>query len=160
MFQSVDRVPSPCQLDWSAEPLHLLHSPVRQQYQVHIETPATLCHTLSLSLSVVRHIWRSTTTSPTRPSLMSLLRYMDQLSQVSQCVQTPQLNCSYLCPLSLSDRYVLLGNHHDAWTFGAVDPNSGTAVLMELARALSDLRSKSQSPSTGSHTLPSLPPSL
>ena len=104
VFQSVDRVPSPCQLDWSAEPLHLLHSPVRQQYQVHIETPATLCHTLSLSLSVVRHIWRSTTTSPTGPSLISLLRYTVQLSQVSQCVQTPQLNCSDLCPLSLSLR--------------------------------------------------------
>ncbi|KAF8036421.1 hypothetical protein BT93_C2208 [Corymbia citriodora subsp. variegata] len=27
------------------------------------------------------------------------------------------------------DRYVLLGNHRDAWTFGAVDPNSGTAAL-------------------------------
>ena len=38
------------------------------------------------------------------------------------------------------DRYVLLGNHHDAWTFGAVDPNSGTAVLLELSRAFSDLR--------------------
>lgn len=32
------------------------------------------------------------------------------------------------------DRYVLLGNHRDAWTFGAVDPNSGTAVLLEVAR--------------------------
>ncbi|KAI5074216.1 hypothetical protein GOP47_0010815 [Adiantum capillus-veneris] len=32
------------------------------------------------------------------------------------------------------DRYVLLGNHRDAWTFGAVDPNSGTAALLEIAR--------------------------
>ncbi|XP_056693254.1 probable glutamate carboxypeptidase AMP1 isoform X2 [Spinacia oleracea] len=32
------------------------------------------------------------------------------------------------------DRYVLLGNHRDAWTFGAVDPNSGTAVLLDVAR--------------------------
>ena len=45
----------------------------------------------------------------------------------------------------LTDRYVLVGNHHDAWTFGGTDPNSGTAVLVELGRALSDLRSKSQS---------------
>ena len=37
---------------------------------------------------------------------------------------------------------VILGNHRDAWTFGAVDPNSGTAVLMEIARLLSDLRDK------------------
>lgn len=32
------------------------------------------------------------------------------------------------------DRYVLLGNHRDAWTFGAVDPNSGTAALLDIAR--------------------------
>lgn len=30
-------------------------------------------------------------------------------------------------------RYVILGNHRDAWTFGAVDPNSGTAVLLEAS---------------------------
>ena len=40
-----------------------------------------------------------------------------------------------------SDRFIILGNHRDAWVFGGVDPNSGTAVLMELARALSQLRS-------------------
>ncbi|CAA6662820.1 unnamed protein product [Spirodela intermedia] len=34
------------------------------------------------------------------------------------------------------DRYVLLGNHRDAWTYGAVDPNSGTAALLEVARRL------------------------
>ena len=43
---------------------------------------------------------------------------------------------------AFSDRFVILGNHRDAWVFGGVDPNSGTAALMELARALSDLRSK------------------
>jgi hypothetical protein len=25
------------------------------------------------------------------------------------------------------DRYVILGNHRDAWGFGAVDPSTGTA---------------------------------
>ncbi|KAK4343406.1 hypothetical protein RND71_036500 [Anisodus tanguticus] len=30
------------------------------------------------------------------------------------------------------DRFVILGNHHDAWTFGVVDPNSGTATLLEI----------------------------
>lgn len=29
-------------------------------------------------------------------------------------------------------RLVILGNHRDAWTFGAVDPNSGTAALLEV----------------------------
>ncbi|XP_059646533.1 probable glutamate carboxypeptidase AMP1 isoform X2 [Cornus florida] len=32
------------------------------------------------------------------------------------------------------DRFVLLGNHRDAWTYGAVDPNSGTAALLDVAR--------------------------
>ena len=34
---------------------------------------------------------------------------------------------------------VVLGNHRDAWVFGAVDPASGTATQMELARALGAL---------------------
>ncbi|KAI8502655.1 hypothetical protein Bbelb_193570 [Branchiostoma belcheri] len=37
------------------------------------------------------------------------------------------------------DRYVILGNHRDAWTFGAVDPNSGTACLLEITRALGEM---------------------
>lgn len=34
------------------------------------------------------------------------------------------------------DKYVVLGNHRDAWVYGAVDPSSGTATQMELARVL------------------------
>uniref|UniRef100_A0A2C9LCG1 glutamate carboxypeptidase II n=1 Tax=Biomphalaria glabrata TaxID=6526 RepID=A0A2C9LCG1_BIOGL len=37
------------------------------------------------------------------------------------------------------DRYVLFGNHRDAWFYGATDPVSGTAVLMEIARVMGDL---------------------
>ncbi|KAJ7555764.1 hypothetical protein O6H91_05G054000 [Diphasiastrum complanatum] len=37
------------------------------------------------------------------------------------------------------DRYVVLGNHRDAWTFGAADPNSGTSSLLEVARRLGNL---------------------
>jgi N-acetylated-alpha-linked acidic dipeptidase len=33
------------------------------------------------------------------------------------------------------DEWVLLGNHHDAWEYGGVDPSSGTATMMELTRA-------------------------
>jgi hypothetical protein len=28
------------------------------------------------------------------------------------------------------DRAVILGNHRDAWVFGAADPNSGTATML------------------------------
>jgi N-acetylated-alpha-linked acidic dipeptidase len=34
------------------------------------------------------------------------------------------------------DSLVILGNHRDAWTPGAVDPNSGTTALLETARGL------------------------
>ena len=34
------------------------------------------------------------------------------------------------------DQWVVLGSHFDAWTFGATDPNSGTAMLLTLAEAL------------------------
>jgi len=36
------------------------------------------------------------------------------------------------------DRYVMLGNHRDAWGYGAVDPNSGTAQMLEVARVLGE----------------------
>jgi N-acetylated-alpha-linked acidic dipeptidase len=42
-------------------------------------------------------------------------------------------------PGSDGDAWVVLGNHHDAWVFGAADPGSGTAVMLETARALGEL---------------------
>src|SRR5437763_2356446 len=37
------------------------------------------------------------------------------------------------------DRWVIMGNHRDAWVFGAVDPNSGTATMLEAGRAFGQL---------------------
>ncbi|KAL3663409.1 hypothetical protein V7S43_011814 [Phytophthora oleae] len=37
------------------------------------------------------------------------------------------------------DKRVILGNHRDAWVCGAVDPSSGSATLMAIARGLGDL---------------------
>ncbi|CAI0628575.1 unnamed protein product [Linum tenue] len=44
------------------------------------------------------------------------------------------------------DRFVLLGNHRDAWTFGAADPNSGTAALLEVAQRLGKLQKEGWKP--------------
>ncbi|XP_009591681.1 probable glutamate carboxypeptidase LAMP1 [Nicotiana tomentosiformis] len=44
------------------------------------------------------------------------------------------------------DRFVILGNHRDAWTFGAVDPNSGTAALLEIAQRLEKLQKRGWRP--------------
>jgi len=37
------------------------------------------------------------------------------------------------------DDVVIVGNHRDAWIYGGVDPSSGSAALMELARTLGSL---------------------
>ena len=37
------------------------------------------------------------------------------------------------------DDWVVTGNHRDAWVFGAVDPNSGTAAMLEMVHGFGDL---------------------
>lgn len=37
------------------------------------------------------------------------------------------------------DNWVVAGNHRDAWVFGAVDPNSGTAAMLETAHGFGEL---------------------
>ena len=37
------------------------------------------------------------------------------------------------------ERSVLLGTHHDAWTFGGVDPGTGTTAMLEVAKGLGAL---------------------
>ncbi|MGA7077542.1 MAG: M28 family metallopeptidase [Terriglobales bacterium] len=40
---------------------------------------------------------------------------------------------------SSPDEWVVAGNHRDAWVYGAVDPNSGTAAMLEAVHGLGDL---------------------
>ena len=42
--------------------------------------------------------------------------------------------------------WVIAGNHRDAWTFGAVDPNSGTAAMLEAVRGIGTLLKKGWRP--------------
>jgi N-acetylated-alpha-linked acidic dipeptidase len=37
------------------------------------------------------------------------------------------------------DEWVVLGNHRDAWVYGAVDPNSGTAAMLESVHGIAEL---------------------
>ena len=46
----------------------------------------------------------------------------------------------------LPDEWVVLGNHRDAWVFGGVDPSSGTASMMEMTRALGQLKKNGMRP--------------
>lgn len=44
------------------------------------------------------------------------------------------------------DELVLLGNHRDAWVCGAIDPNSGSSVLLEIARGYGELLKRGWKP--------------
>jgi N-acetylated-alpha-linked acidic dipeptidase len=47
---------------------------------------------------------------------------------------------------TLPDEWVVMGNHHDAWVFGGRDPSSGTATMMEMTRALGQLKTEGWRP--------------
>jgi len=40
---------------------------------------------------------------------------------------------------SSPDEWVVAGNHRDAWVYGAVDPNSGTAAMLETVHGVGEL---------------------
>ncbi|MBI1797544.1 MAG: M28 family peptidase [Candidatus Eisenbacteria bacterium] len=44
------------------------------------------------------------------------------------------------------DQWIMCGNHRDAWTYGAIDPNSGTITLLEMARGIGELAKKGWKP--------------
>jgi N-acetylated-alpha-linked acidic dipeptidase len=39
----------------------------------------------------------------------------------------------------IPDQWVVAGNHRDAWVYGAVDPNSGTAAMLEAVHGVGEL---------------------
>ncbi|KAL8280525.1 hypothetical protein RQP46_007173 [Phenoliferia psychrophenolica] len=59
---------------------------------------------------------------------------------------TPIWNTMAVIPGRLSDEVVIVGNHNDAWTFGAGDPNSGTASVHEIVKALGVLLEQGWTP--------------
>ncbi|MFZ0201559.1 MAG: M28 family metallopeptidase [Candidatus Sulfotelmatobacter sp.] len=44
------------------------------------------------------------------------------------------------------DEWVVAGNHRDAWVYGAVDPNSGTAAMLEAVHGVGELLKSSWKP--------------
>ena len=39
----------------------------------------------------------------------------------------------------LSDRFVIVGSHRDAWVYGAADPGGGGAVMLEVSSAMAQM---------------------
>ena len=46
----------------------------------------------------------------------------------------------------LPDEWVVAGNHRDAWVFGAVDPGSGTAAMLEAVHGIGVLLAQGWKP--------------
>jgi N-acetylated-alpha-linked acidic dipeptidase len=46
----------------------------------------------------------------------------------------------------LPDEWVVAGNHRDAWVYGAVDPNSGTAAMLEAVHGVGELQKSGWKP--------------
>lgn len=44
------------------------------------------------------------------------------------------------------DEWIILGCHYDAWSFGATDPNSGTAMLLSLSETLGKMAKAGKRP--------------
>lgn len=44
------------------------------------------------------------------------------------------------------EQKIIIGCHHDAWNFGASDPNAGTMVVLEAARVLSEQAARGDRP--------------
>ena len=58
---------------------------------------------------------------------------------VMEYKERPLYNVIAKLPGTDDGEWVILGNHHDAWVYGAADPGSGTASLLETARGLGTL---------------------
>lgn len=79
-----------------------------------------------LSSIGMKEIWRKKVSDSSPSYSISL--------QGEKKVATIQNVFAVIRGLEEPDRYILLGNHRDAWTYGAVDPHSGTAALLDIAR--------------------------
>lgn len=55
-------------------------------------------------------------------------------------------NTMAIIPGRIEDEIVVIGNHNDAWTFGAGDPNSGTASMLEVVKSFGHLMRRGWKP--------------
>ncbi len=60
-----------------------------------------------------------------------------KVQQERQLVETANV-LGFLRGAGRPDEWVVVGSHHDAWSFGAGDPNAGTILVFEAARAFAD----------------------
>lgn len=82
----------------------------------------------------------SYSTGPAPGSTISMTNLMEE-------VYTPIWNSIGIINGTIADETIVIGNHRDAWIIGgAADPNSGTAIIVELAKAYGSLLSQGWRP--------------
>lgn len=64
---------------------------------------------------------------------------IDRLVRVISPLISDKDVIGYIEGVEEPDKYIILGNHRDAWVFGAIDPSSGTCVLLEVIKAFGEL---------------------
>ena len=70
---------------------------------------------------------------------------LDMYNDVTDGI-TPIWNTYAVIPGPIKDEVIIVGNHRDAWVFGASDPNAGTAALYELVKGFGVLLKKGWKP--------------
>ncbi|KAI2468776.1 glutamate carboxypeptidase [Annulohypoxylon bovei var. microspora] len=69
------------------------------------------------------------------------------MSNLMEDEYTPIWNSIGIINGTIADETIVIGNHRDAWIIGgAADPNSGTAIIVELAKAFGKLLSQGWKP--------------
>ncbi|KAI2629895.1 glutamate carboxypeptidase [Hypoxylon sp. NC1633] len=69
------------------------------------------------------------------------------MSNLMEETYTPIWNSIGIINGTIADETIVIGNHRDAWIVGgAADPNSGTAIIVELAKAFGQLLSEGWRP--------------
>ncbi|KAI1208045.1 glutamate carboxypeptidase [Annulohypoxylon truncatum] len=82
----------------------------------------------------------SYSTGPAPGTTISMSNFMEDK-------YTPIWNSIGIINGTIADETIVIGNHRDAWIIGgAADPNSGTAIIVELAKAFGELLSQGWRP--------------
>ena len=85
----------------------------------------------------VNQWWTGDSTSP----IVELSNEQDEVER------TPIYNVlGRITGVEQPEKSIIVGNHRDAWCFGAADPGSGTAVLLEVVRIFGELRKRGWRP--------------
>lgn len=109
----------------------------------------------ALSYDDAQHLLMGLVKSPAPPSWQGGLpfRYNIQSDEttVEMFIKTNTYNASLvnvhgILRGEVTDKFLIVGAHRDAWSFGAVDPGSATSVITEVVKALGELYKKGWKP--------------